>query len=187
MRMCAKFFFSTTLVKNSKRAARLSSSCSFFKTKIQLKKQKYIRPVRLDNDQSDWAKWLKRTLSRVLSFGWVIWVRRRRTPQRFPTLSCRSQSYPLANMQLKPLRTSTSGLDHSESSEEPLLTFRVYTRYTQHFRLGFTTGWYQFTELSILDIRNIFDWLFRRVARQLASASELKRRVARSFNQTTDG
>ena len=52
-------------------------------------------------------------------------------------------AYSLANLnlQLKPLRrTSTSGLDHSESSEKPLLTFRVYTRYTQHFRLGFTTG-----------------------------------------------
>ena len=43
----------------------------------------------------------------------------------FPVQSCRLQSYPLANLQLKPLRTSTSRLDHSESSEKPLLTFRV--------------------------------------------------------------
>ena len=58
----------------------------------------------------------------------------------FRTQSCRSQSYPLANLQLRPLRTSTSRLDHSESSENRCLLSE-----------------------SILDIRNIFDWLFQRV------------------------
>ena len=64
----------------------------------------------------------------------------------FRTQSCRSQSYPLANLQLKPLRTSTSRLDHSESSENRCLLSE-----------------------SILDIRNIFDWLFQRVVVQTLS------------------
>ena len=71
----------------------------------------------------------------------------------FRTQSCRSQSYPLANLQLKPLRTSTSRLDHSESSENRCLLSE-----------------------SILDIRNIFDWLFQRVATRCETQSKMLRK-----------
>ena len=52
----------------------------------------------------------------------------------FPTRSWQIQSYPLANHQLKPLRTSTSRLDHSESPKTVTFYNEIKT-----LRLTFST------------------------------------------------
>ena len=57
----------------------------------------------------------------------------------FPTQSWQLQSYPLANPQLKPLRTSTSRLDHSESSENRCLLSKSGTLELT-FSIGFWDG-----------------------------------------------